>query len=251
MKREDFEIEVCANSITSAIAADKGGANRVELCDNLYEGGTTPSAGMISQVKSSTSLQVFPMIRPRGGDFFYSKEEINVMIKDIEIARNFGADGFVIGCLNIDGSIDYENCSRLIEVAKGLPITFHRAFDMTTDPYQALSICNILGVKRILTSGQKNKAIDGVSLISELIQLAGDKSIIMVGSGVTEFNITDIANITKAKSYHVSLRKSYQSKMEFRRSDIFMGGLSEIPEFENKFTSAEKVQKLINNLEKI
>ena len=251
MKRKDFEIEVCANSITSAIAANKGGGNRVELCDNLYEGGTTPSAGMIYQVKNSTSLQVFPMIRPRGGDFFYSKEEINVMIKDIKIAISMGADGFVMGCLNTDGSIDYENCSRLIEVANGFPITFHRAFDMTADPYQALSICNKLGVKRILTSGQKNKAIDGVSLISDLVQLAGDKVIIMVGSGVTEYNITNIANITKAKSFHVSLRKSYNSKMEFRRNDIFMGGLSEIPEFENKFTSAKKLQRLINNLEKM
>lgn len=249
MKRKDFEIEVCANSIISAIAADKGGADRVELCNNLYEGGTTPSAGHIFQVKFSTSLQVFPIIRPRGGDFFYSKEEINVMIKDIEIAISMGADGFVVGCLNSDGSIDYENCSRLIEAADGLPITFHRAFDMAKDPYQALLVCNKLGVKRVLTSGQKNKAIDGVSLIYELVQLAGDKITIMVGSGVTEFNIADIANRTKAKSFHVSLRKSYNSKMKFRRGNIFMGGLSEIPEFENKFTSAKKVQKLISNLE--
>jgi len=251
MKREDFEIEVCANSITSAIAADKGGADRVELCDNIYEGGTTPSAGMIFQAKNSTSIQVFPLIRPRGGDFYYSKEEIKVMVKDIEVAMNMGADGFVIGCLNTDGSIDYEKCSQLIEAAKGLPITFHRAFDMTVDPYQSLLVCNKLGVVRILTSGQKNKAINGISLISELVQQAGDKIIIMAGSGITETNITEIAVSTKTKSFHVSLRKSYNSKMEFRRSNIHMGGLSEIPEFENKFTSTKMVQKLISNLKKI
>ena len=251
MNRKEFEIEVCANSVLSAIAAEKGGANRVELCDNLYEGGTTPSAGMIFQTKVQTSISVFPIIRPRGGDFLYSDEEINIIIKDIEIGQNMGADGFVIGCLNHDGSIDYEKCSRLIEATKGLPITFHRAFDMTPDPFKALDICKKLGVKRILTSGQKNKAIDGIALITKLVQSAGDDVIIMVGSGVTETNITEIATSTNAISYHVSLRQNYDSKMEFRRENIYMGGTEEIPEFENKFTSAEKVQQLIKCLERI
>jgi len=249
MKREEFEIEVCANSVQSAIAAEKGGANRVELCDNLYEGGTTPSAAMIFQTKLQTLIPVFPIIRPRGGDFLYSTEEFDVMIKDIEIAHNMGADGFVIGCLNIDGSIDYEKNARLIEAAKGLPITFHRAFDMTADPNKALEICKKLGVTRILTSGQKNKAVDGSSLIYDLVQLAGNNVIIMAGSGITEENICEIATNTLAKSFHVSLRKYYNSKMEFRQNNIFMGGSEDIPEFKNKFTSINKVKELIKQLE--
>ncbi len=251
MNREEFEIEVCANSVLSAIAAEKGGADRVELCDNLYEGGTTPSAGMIFQTKLQTSIPVFPIIRPRGGDFLYTKEEFDVMIKDVEIAQSMGADGFVIGCLNPNGSIDYEKCSRLVEAAKGLPITFHRAFDMTADPLKALDICKKLGVKRILTSGQKNKAVDGVKLISKLVQLAGNDVVIMAGSGITETNIGKIAISTKVKSFHVSLRENYHSKMEFRRNDIYMGGTKEIPEYINKYTNAEKVQQLIKYLYRI
>ncbi len=248
MKRNLFEIEVCANSVLSAVAAEKGGADRVELCDNLYEGGTTPSAGMITQTKMVTSLGVFPIIRPRGGDFLYSKEEMEVMLKDIELAYNMGVDGIVIGCLLDNGKIDYEKCSRLIEAAKGLPITFHRAFDMTVDAFEALNTCIKLGVSRVLTSGQKNKAIDGVSLIAELVKHAGNSIIIMPGSGITEDNIQFIAVKTKAKAFHLSLRDSYESKMVFRRNDIFMGGTKEIPEFVNKYTSAERVSTLINQI---
>lgn len=251
MKRNQFEIEVCANSVLSAIAAEKGGADRVELCDNLYEGGTTPSAGMITQTKLATSFGVFPIIRPRGGDFLYSNDEMEVMIKDIELANNIGVDGIVIGCLLENGKIDYEKCSRLIEAAKGLPITFHRAFDMTVDAFEALDTCIELGVSRILTSGQKNKAIDGVSLIAELVKQAGTNIIIMPGSGITEDNIQFIAGQTKAKAFHLSLRDSYESEMVFRRSDIFMGGTKEIPEFVNKYTSAERVRTLINQIKDV
>jgi copper homeostasis protein len=249
MKRNQFEIEICANSVISAIAAEKGGADRVELCDNLYEGGTTPSPGMIFQTKLVTSLNVFPIIRPRGGDFLYSKDEMDVMLKDIEVAYNIGADGIVIGCLRANGKIDYEKCSRLIEAAKGLPITFHRAFDMTIDAFEALDTCMKLGLSRVLTSGQKNKAIDGVSLIAELVRHAGNNVIIMPGSGISEDNIQYLAGQTKAKAFHLSLRNSYESGMEFRRNDIYMGGTKEIPEFAHKYTSAERVSALIAQIE--
>lgn len=251
MKRQEFEIEVCANSVLSAIAAEKGGADRVELCDNLYEGGTTPSAGMIFQAKQQTAIDVFPIIRLRGGDFLYSETEMQIMLKDIAMARQMGADGFVIGCLNQDGKVDYENCARLIDAAKGLPITFHRAFDMCDDAFEALETIKKIGIQRILTSGQKNKAIDGIPLIAELVKAAGDDLKIMAASGITEDNIIEIAKQTKARAFHLSLRESYESKMIFRREDVYMGGLKEIPEYENKYTSAEKVKSLIVKLEKL
>lgn len=248
MKRQEFEIEVCANSVLSAIAAEKGGADRVELCDNLYEGGTTPSAAMIFQAKQQTSIDLFPIIRPRGGDFFYSEVEMQIMLKDMEIARQMGADGFVIGCLSTDGKVDYENCARLIDAAKGLPITFHRAFDLCDDAFEALDVIKELGVQRILTSGQKNKAMDGVSMITDLVKAAGSDLSIMAGSGVNEENVLDIARQTQARAFHVSLRESHESKMIFRRENVFMGGLKEIPEYANKYTDAERIKALIKLL---
>lgn len=248
MKRQEFEIEVCANSVLSAIAAEKGGADRVELCDNLYEGGTTPSAAMIFQAKQQTAIDLFPIIRPRGGDFFYSEMEMQIMLKDMEIARQMGADGFVIGCLSTDGKVDYEKCARLIDAAKGLPITFHRAFDLCVDAFEALDVIKELGVQRILTSGQKNKAMDGVSMITDLVKVAGSDLSIMAGSGVNEENVLDIARQTQARAFHVSLRESHESKMIFRRENVFMGGLKEIPEYANKYTDAERIKALIKLL---
>ncbi len=251
MKRQSFEIEVCANSVISAIAAEKGGADRVELCDNLYEGGSTPSAGMIYQVKQQCSIAIFPIIRPRGGDFLYSDTEMQVMLKDIDVARQMGADGFVIGCLTAKGKVDYEKCSKLIESAKGLPITFHRAFDMCDDAFEALETIKKLDIQRILTSGQKNKAIDGTSLIAELVNVSGSDLKIMVGSGVDENNIQEIASLTNAKSFHVSLRESYESEMLFRRENLFMGGLKEIPEYAHKYTCVERLRTLNKVLEEL
>lgn len=248
MKRTDFEIEVCANSVQSAINAEKGGADRIELCDNLYEGGTTPSAGTIIQTKESVTIDVFPIIRPRGGDFLYSEEEIQIMLKDIEWARKLEVDGFVIGCLTQDAKVDYEHTSRLIEAAKGLPITFHRAFDMTKDAFEALDTIKKLGIQRVLTSGQQNKAIEGVSLIKELVEESGDDLTIMVGSGVDEHTIEDIALKTGAKAFHLSLRESVESPMKYRRENVYMGGLKEVPEFSIKVTSTKRLKTLIQSL---
>jgi len=207
LNRKDFEIEICAGNIESVLAADIGGADRVELCENLSEGGTTPSYGSIVLSKEKCSLDVFVIIRPRGGDFVYSKIEFEVMLKDVQTAVEIGADGIVIGCLKPDGTIDIEKCSRLMEVAKGLPVTFHRAFDVTPDPYEALDTIKSLGVNRILTSGQKNKAEDGVELIKELQENAGTKLRIMPGSDINESNIQRIAISTGVNSFHASLRE--------------------------------------------
>lgn len=248
MKRQDFEIEVCVDSVTSTLSAEKGGADRIELCSNLYEGGTTPSAGMIIQVKKQTSLKVFSIIRPRGKDFFYSEEELEIMINDINMAYQIGIDGFVLGCLTIEGKVDYEKCSRLIEATKGLPVTFHRAFDMTDDAFEALNVLKKLGVKRVLTSGQKKMAIEGIPLIAELVKNSGNEIKIMPGSGINEDNIVIIAQQTQAKAFHVSLRQLHQSPMQFRREGIWMGRVSKISEYNNEYTSTERLRILIDRL---
>ena len=251
MKRDRFELEICANSVTSVIEASNGGADRVELSDNLYEGGTTPSPGTLIQAKKKASIPVFVIIRPRGGDFCYTDEEMEVMLQDIKIAKELGADGMVLGCLKPDGNVDYEKCARLIEQCGDLPVTFHRAFDMAKDPWEALETIKTLGVNRLLTSGQKNKAIDGAAFLSELREQAGEKLKIMAGGGIHEDNVTKLAQKTGITAFHATLSEFIESKMQFRQKEVSMGGLAEIPEYKRKVTSAARVRKVIDLLENI
>ncbi len=251
MERAKFEIEICSNSVQSTIAAMRGGADRVELCDNLYEGGTTPSLGTFLQAKEQTDIAIFPIIRPRGGDFLYSDDEFKVMKQDIRLFREYGVDGVVIGCLNANGTVDYERCARLIDEAKGLPITFHRAFDMTREPFEALETIQKLGVSRLLTSGQQNKAVDGVKLLADLVEKSGKTLRIMVGSGVSEENIGILAQQTGASAFHMSLRTKEESKMQYRKSGVFMGGLPEIPEYTNAFSDVKRIQTIIETLKTV
>lgn len=250
MKRSVFEIEICAGNIQSVIEADKGGANRVELCENLFEGGTTPSIGTVLLAKEKTNLEVFPIIRPRGGDFVFSDIEFEVMLQDIKSASSIGADGFALGCLKSDSTIDYEMCARLIDAAKGLPITFHRAFDLTPDPFEAMKTLRALGIKRILTSGQKNKAVDGISLLKQLNNQADESIIIMPGSGIDEANIQLIAMETNAKAFHASLRNEIQSKTITHPEVRFMGS-NQLAENKHKMTSSERVKAIIKKLEEL
>jgi len=243
MNRKDFEIEICAGNIESVLAADRGGADRVELCENLYEGGTTPSFGSIVLAKEKCSLDVFVIIRPRGGDFVYSEIEFDVMLKDVQYAAEIGADGIVIGCLKPDGKVDIARCSRLIKAAKGFPVTFHRAFDLTPDPFEALETIKALGVSRILTSGQKSRAEDGIKLIRKLHDSTGPDLKIMPGSGINESNIQKIASNTGVSSFHASLREDIESTEYFIRKDV--------SENKYKVTSARKVKELIKKVEEL
>ena len=243
MKRNDFEIEICAGNIESVLAADTGGADRVELCENLFEGGTTPSFGSIVLSKEKCSLDVFVIIRSRGGDFVYSEIEFEVMRKDVQSVVEIGADGIVIGCLKQDGTVDFEKCSRLIEAAKGLPVTFHRAFDVTPDPFEALETIKSLGIHRILTSGQKNRAEDGIKLIKELQENAGANLRIMPGSGINESNIQNIALNTGVSSFHASLREDVNNKAYFIRKDVSDNNY--------KTTNARRVRALIKKIQEL
>ncbi len=245
----DYKIEICANSVASCLEAQKGGAYRVELCAGIPEGGTTPSYGEIAVARELLNIKLNIIIRPRGGDFLYSDVEHKTMLHDIEIAKKLGVDGVVIGCLKADGTIDMERNRELIAAAEGMSVTFHRAFDMCKNPFESLEQIIALGCDRLLTSGQQPTAIEGISLLSQLVEKAGDRIIIMPGSGVNEDNIAILADQTKAKEFHFSAREPIDSKMEYRNPDLKMGGaVVEIDEFVNNVTAADKVKRTIDKL---
>jgi len=244
-------LEVCAGSLASAVAAEEGGAFRVELCDNLYEGGTTPSMGTIELARLKLSIRVHVIIRPRGGDFLYSDLEYVIIKRDVERCRDAGVEGVVIGFLTSDGLVDMERTREIVELARPMSVTFHRAFDMASNPFEALEDLMVTGVDRILTSGQQNKAPDGAALIAELVKKAEGKVIIMPGGGLNEHNITEFASRVHAREYHATLRHTVESKMSFRRNDVFMGGLSAIPEFSILETDPARVAAMVDALGKL
>ncbi|MFZ4398807.1 MAG: copper homeostasis protein CutC [Bacteroidales bacterium] len=244
-------LEVCANSVESAITAEKGGALRVELCDNILEGGCTPSSASISLARKHLSIDLYILIRPRGGDFLYSSLELEIIKQDIIAAKNMGADGVVFGILNKEGKIDKTICRQMLEVAYPLRTTFHRAFDMVSDPFTSLDDIISLGFDNLLTSGLHATAFEGKEIIKQLINQANNKIIIMPGSGINEENIKEIAITTKAKAFHVSVRKKIESKMEFRKHSIRMGGIASISEYENSITDENRVVTINNILKSI
>lgn len=224
MKREEFMVEVCANGVESCLAAQQGGADRVELCAGIPEGGTTPSYGEIKvarRVLTTTRLHV--IIRPRGGDFLYSDLEVERMAADIAVCRDLGVDGVVFGCLKADGTIDVEKNRYLMECSQGMNVTMHRAFDRAADPEQALEQIIALGFNRILTSGQQPKAIQGVDLLARLNRQAAGRIILMAGSGVTEQNIKEIRDVTGLNEFHFSGRESVPSAMQYVNPNLYMG----------------------------
>lgn len=244
----DFKLEICVDSIESAINAQKAGADRIELCNNLAEGGTTPSFGLTGSVRANLSIGLHVMIRPRSGDFLYNDAEFDIMRRDIEMCAEEGVDGVVLGILKTDGSIDMKRTSKLIELAYPMTVTFHRAFDLCSDPFKGLQDVIETGASKILTSGQKNRAADGADLIKELVRQAGTRIIIMPGSGINELNIGEIAKRTGACEFHLSGRSTVDSRMTFRRDDVNMGSIKGDPEFSRKVADAEKIKKIIKIL---
>lgn len=237
-------LEICIDSVESGIIAERAGADRVELCDNLYEGGTTPGTGTIRIARKEIGIALNIMIRPRGGDFLYSDIEFNIIKEDIKIAREEGANGVVAGILKADGSIDVPRTMELIELASPLPFTFHRAFDMTNEPFNAMEDIIKCGASRILTSGHTNLVVDNIKLVKELITKAGNRIIIMPGSGINENNIAGIINETGATEFHLSGHRIINSRMRFQKSNIYMGGIAEIPEFSRKIADESRIRKI-------
>lgn len=238
-------LEVCATSIQSAINAQTGGAERIELCDNLYEGGTTPSPGTIQLVREKLNIKVHVLIRPRGSDFVYSDVEMEVIRKDIYFCKSAGCDGVVVGFLHPDGTIDAIKTKEITQLARPMSVTFHRAFDMTREPFDALEVLLETGVDRLLTAGQQNKAPLGADLIAGLIKKSGKRLVVMPGSGVNEENIRWLYRQTGAVEFHMTGHKPVNSMMNYRKEGIFLGGLSQIPEYEYSVTSVERIRKTV------
>lgn len=247
----EFNLEICVDTVESAITAQSAGANRVEFCDNLNEGGTTPGYGSIISARNNLSIGLHVIIRPRGGDFLYSDLEFDIMRRDIEMCAECGVDGIVTGILQPGGSIDIERTARLIEFAYPLSATFHRAFDMCKDPVQGLEDVIASGASRLLTSGLRNRAQDGIELIRQLIIQAGDRITIMPGGGIDETNIAMIMTATKAKEVHLTGRKIIDSEMIFRRNGINLGSNHGINEFSRKVADLDMIKNIVHTLKMI
>lgn len=244
-----YLFEVCANSVESCLAAQAGGADRVELCAGIPEGGTTPSYGDIATARELlTHTRLHVIIRPRGGDFLYTPLEQRIMLKDIESARRLGADGVVFGCLTPEGDIDIALMNQLLEAAQGMSVTFHRAFDVCRQPKQALETLIQLGCHRILTSGAQPTAEQGIPLLKELQAQADGRIILLAGCGVNENNIARIASETGIREFHFSAREQLTSGMQFRNEAVSMGGTVCIDEYSRPVTTAERVRKTIGAL---
>lgn len=215
MNAKNSQLEIIAFNIAVCEIAQTAGASRIELCDNPADGGTTPSYGLIQAAREILHIDLYVMVRPRGGDFLYSESEFEIMQADVEMCRELGCNGVVIGLLKFDGSVDKERTRTLVELAQPMGVTFHRAFDRTRDPLQALEDIIETGCERILTSGQLPNCLDGSSLIAELRKQADGRIIIMPGSGLKSSNIIDVARATGATEFHASARTVAKSGMSF------------------------------------
>ena len=245
---DEMLIEICTNGLQSCINAEKGGANRVELCDNLFEGGTTPSLATVQLAKKYLSIDVFVIIRPRGGDFCYSDLEFEVMQLDIENCKRLGVEGVVFGILNSDGTIDKARTKQLIELARPMKVTFHRAFDMCKNHLEALEDLIEIGIDNLLTSGGQNKAIDGLPLLKQLVEKAENRTQIMVGSGVRPNNVERFKSIG-ITNFHLSGIHEIESEMQFRNPTVSMGSLPEIPEYNIRVTDEKVVREFREKLD--
>lgn len=241
-----MRIEICVDSVEGALAAAAGGADRVELCDNLMEGGTTPSLGCVRVLKARSPIGLQVMIRPRAGDFLYTRVEIEVMREDIRLAKEAGADGVVFGCLTRDGDIDASLTRELLQRSRPMKVTFHRAFDMCRDPFEGLSVLIELGVDRLLTSGQEATCLEGAEMLAELRRRAEGRMIVMAGGGITPRNARRIVELTGVPEIHLSARKGVESGMAFRNSRCFMGGTLRPPEFSWKTVDTTAVQAVVD-----
>ncbi len=245
-----MELEVCIDSVESAIAAERGGARRVELCSDLLEGGITPGAGLIASVRRHIAIGLFVMIRPRGGDFCYTAPEFEVMQEEIRHARQLGADGIVLGVLDEHGCVDISRTRKLVDLAGPLPVTFHRAIDMTPDLPAALEAVLATGAHRILTSGGAPNAARGKAHIARMVAAANGRIAIMPGGGVSAHNIAAIARTTEAIEFHSSARTVFRSPVQFRKPGIAMGDIRD-REYRRFVVHEESVRALVSALDKL
>jgi copper homeostasis protein len=211
----NYKLEVIAFTIESCAIIEQAGAHRIELCDNPGEGGTTPSYGFLKRARETVQIDLYPMIRPRGGDFLYNADEFEMMKTDVKLCKEIGCDGVVIGLLNADGTVDKARTAKLVELAYPLGVSFHRAFDRTRDGFEAMETLIEIGCERILTSGLKPNVTEGESMLAQLVQQADERIIIMPGSSVRSSNIKQLARQTGAMEFHTSARSLLNSSMQY------------------------------------
>lgn len=245
-----MDLEVCIDSVESAIAAERGGAQRVELCSDLLEGGITPGAGLIALVRRRITIGLYVMIRPRGGDFFYTDLEFEVMREEIAHARHLGADGIVLGLLDQQGRVDVARTRELVDLARPLPVTFHRAIDMTPDLTAAMEDVLATGACRILTSGGAPNVTRGIAELTNIVRAAKGRIAIMPGGGITPATITTVAQTTGATEFHSSAKSAYPSPVIFRKQGMAMGGLRN-REYQRYTVRETSVRALVKALERL
>lgn len=242
-----YTLECCVDSTISAVHAKHGGADRLELCSNLVIGGTTPTLSLFRQIRETVDIRIHVLLRPRFGDFLYSEQEQELLIKEIDIFREAGADGIVIGCLNADGTLDCEAMKKLIDHSGTMSITLHRAFDMCRDPFQTLDEAISMGVNTILTSGCQPSCLQGIDLLRQLDEKANGALQIMAGAGVNENAVRSLLNETNLTTFHMSGKKIVESGMNFRNPAVSMGipGMSEYEIWETDPEAVAAVRKLL------
>ena len=249
-----YTLEICVDSVKSAINAERGKATRLELCSNLIIGGTTPTKSLFEEVKKNVNIPINVLIRPRFGDFLYSDYEVNIIKNEIKMFKKLGVDGIVVGILTKNGEIDLDNMKKFIEGAQDIPITFHRAFDVCREPLKAFYQLQELGIQNILTSGQSQDCLRGKKLLKELVKISTknskNKTEILVGAGLNIKNIDEIVNFTGATNFHFSGKRIKQSSMEYRKENVNMG-LKEFSEFEILETDENLVKEVADYLSKL
>ena len=245
-----YTLECCVDSVESAIAAKKGGADRLELCSALVIGGLSPSQALYQTIREQTDLPIRVLLRPRFGDFCYTDFEHEILKKEVRSFRQLGADGIVIGSMNPDGTLHLEQMKELMEEAKGMPVTLHRAFDMCREPLETLEDAKKLGIDTILTSGQKNNCVDGTVLLKALVEKAQGKPEIMIGGGVDASVLGRLYEETGASAYHMSGKIVVESAMTYRKEDVRMGA-ADVSEYEIWRTSEERIRAARKVLEEL
>lgn len=237
--------EICIDSADGAVASQQGGAQRVELCDDLVEGGTTPSIGTVRLARRNITIGLNVIIRPRGGDFCYTPLEFEVMAEDIRACKDAGADGVVIGLLLPDGRVDVERTALLVELARPMSVTFHRAIDLCRDSVEALEDLTRLRVDRILTSGRQPTALQGASCIAGMVRQAAGRIVVMAGGGITAANVAEVVRLTGVNEVHFSARATLESPMAFRLPGVYMGKAYSPDEYSRRVTDAALVRRVV------
>ncbi|HZQ19480.1 MAG TPA: copper homeostasis protein CutC [Terriglobales bacterium] len=238
-------IEICADSVESALAAQRGGAGRIELCGGLAEGGTTPSSGLISTVRSKVSIPIYVMVRPRAGDFYYGPDDFETMEQDVLIAKQLGADGVVFGVLKEDGRVDVQKTRHLVALARPMKVTFHRAFDMALDLSEGLEAVIAAGADRLLTSGGEQRVEDGLDTVKSLTAAASGRIAMMACGGISAQNVCHVIAATGVNELHASASSAVSSPMLHRNERVSMGAIKG-REYQRFVVMEDKVRRLVN-----